>query len=232
MYLMKICSIDGCNLKHVAKGYCRKHWRRFKLHGNPHYTENIRDHAEICIVDGCNEKFVSKGYCNKHYRKFLKHGDPLRSEIKRIPERHGMTKTSEYIIWAGIKQRCHNPKNKDYYKYGEKGITVCDRWLNSFVNFLDDMGKRPFPDAQIDRKKNHLGYSPNNCRWVTIEDNNRNKTDTKLSMKKAREIRELSHKMKVGELAKMYNVNHGIISNILANKTWKEQEILPIPPID
>lgn len=86
---------------------------------------------------------------------------------------HGLSKTREYRIWAGMWQRCTNPKEINYERYGARGITVCERW-RLFPNFLEDMGKAPFKNAQLDRIDNSLGYFKENCRWVTSQANNRN----------------------------------------------------------
>ena len=77
-----------------------------------------------------------------------------------------------------MKQRCHNPNAANYIHYGGRGIHVCDRWRNSFSNFLEDMGPSHFDGAQIDRIDNHAGYSPDNCRWVTPRDNSKNKRNS------------------------------------------------------
>ena len=75
-----------------------------------------------------------------------------------------------YPTWVGMKSRCYNPKLKSYKYYGARGITVCDRWLNSFVAFVEDMGPKPSPDLTLERSKNHLGYTPENCIWATPTD--------------------------------------------------------------
>ena len=89
--------------------------------------------------------------------------------------RHGMTKTSEYHAWSNIKARCFNPNNPRYSDWGGRGIAVCDRWKNSFENFLADMGTKPSPKHSLDRIDNDGDYSDENCKWSTKaeQDNNR-----------------------------------------------------------
>ena len=69
-------------------------------------------------------------------------------------------------------QRCHQPSNISYPKYGAKGIRVCERW-HTFENFYADMGDPPFPKAQIDRIDPTGDYCPENCQWLSASENAR-----------------------------------------------------------
>ncbi len=175
---------------------------------------------ETCKVDGCENKYCAKGYCSKHYQKSRTYGDPLAGiEI----EMHGMHGIAEYMVWKSMKQRCLNKNAIGYKNYGGRGITICDRWRNSFMAFYEDMGLKPFPEAQIDRIDNDGDYEPGNCRWASQIENNRHRTTIKLTMGKAREIREKYKIRKISQrtLASMYQVNQKTIFNIIHRKVWR-----------
>lgn len=92
---------------------------------------------------------------------------------------HNGSRTREYVIWVSMKQRCSNPKVYAYHRYGGRGIKVCDRWLESFPNFLMDMGKAPSPEHSLDRIDNDKNYEPNNCKWSTRKEQSNNRVNTK-----------------------------------------------------
>lgn len=93
---------------------------------------------------------------------------------------HHNSKTSEFIIWQGMIQRCTNVNSKDFVNYGARGICVCQRWLDSFEAFLQDMGRRPTTGHSIDRYPNNNGnYEPTNCRWATASEQQKNKRPRK-----------------------------------------------------
>lgn len=83
--------------------------------------------------------------------------------------KHGGKGTKEYAAWKSMKRRCLSPKTKQFKDYGGRGISVCERWLHSFENFLADMGKCP-PKLTLDRIDNDGNYEPSNCRWTTMKE--------------------------------------------------------------
>jgi hypothetical protein len=88
-------------------------------------------------------------------------------------KKHGMWQTPTYNSWGCMIQRCYNVKYTDYHNYGGRGITVCDSWKESFLNFFNDMGERPI-GTSLDRIDNNKGYSKDNCKWASRKEQARN----------------------------------------------------------
>lgn len=111
----------------------------------------------------------------------------LRREVQANIDRtkhalHGHSRRNEptptYIVWKSMRQRCHNPNNAAYPRYGGRGITICSRWEN-FETFLADMGERPNGKG-IERRDNAKGYSPGNCYWATAKEQANNTRSNRL----------------------------------------------------
>jgi len=118
----------------------------------------------ICLTTGATK---SCGCIRKEHPNSMRHG----------ASRHGK-RSKAFQTWIGIRARCCNPNEPSFKRYGGRGITVCSRWLESFENFLEDMGEPENPELQLDRINNNLGYSKENCRWTTSKVNGRNKSNT------------------------------------------------------
>lgn len=100
----------------------------------------------------------------------------LKKEIDKIKSlKHSMHKTKEYSAWVAMKSRCNNSKWLYFNDYGGRGIKVCSQWEKSFINFFNDMGKKPSARHSLDRIDVNGNYEPSNCRWATQSEQNRNR---------------------------------------------------------
>lgn len=107
----------------------------------------------------------------------------LNREKGRAPRRktHGKTETRLYRIWSHMKARCDQPNNNRYYRYGARGIKVCDEWHDSFSTFYTwAMANGYREDLTIERKNNSRGYEPDNCCWIPLAEQAKNKGDEKI----------------------------------------------------
>lgn len=106
----------------------------------------------------------------------------ITSALMKVRDRtHGLSETPEFKSWCAMLHRCTVAEAPDYKHYGGRGITVCERWKNSFEAFLGDMGPRPSQKYSIDRYPDNNGnYQPGNCRWATMEQQTRNMRTNRL----------------------------------------------------
>lgn len=134
---------------------------------------------------------------------------------KEMPnsKKHGLINTSEYDIWQHIKSRCLNSKIPEYKNYGGRGITICSEWLNSFENFIQDMGFRPTSAHSIERKNNNLGYFKENCRWATAKEQANNRRTTVF-------ITFNNKTQTLSEWCDELNLNYKIIHQRLNRSNW------------
>ena len=133
---------------------------------------------------------------------------------------HGMSKHPAWAVWHSMKQRCLSSNHQAYHNYGERGITVCPEWLQSFDNFWRDMGPTYLPGMDLDRIDNNQGYSPNNCRWVSRKETNRNKRSNRLinSPLGIMTVSELCEKTGIGETTMLYRLDHNWPPELLCAK--------------
>lgn len=90
--------------------------------------------------------------------------------------KHYKADSAEYRSWKAMKSRVYNPNHNSYHNYGGRGITICDRWIDSFENFFADMGQKPSLRHSLDRIDNNGNYEPSNCRWADVDTQCNNKS--------------------------------------------------------
>lgn len=130
-----------------------------------------------CRCD-CGNVFPSNSTC-------LRRGNVTRCDACRLKRfaaintTHGKSDTPEYRTWASMKKRCYGKSHSSYYRYGGRGIQVCDRWLHNFESFLSDMGIKPSPFHSIERKDSNGDYAPDNCVWATNSTQSSNRSTSR-----------------------------------------------------
>lgn len=183
--------------------------------GSKNYSHRI-----LCLCD-CGAKKEVDGW--SVVRGLVKSCGCLLKEWYKKPKKHGMSNTKEYKTWNKIKQRCLNPNNDRFNRYGKRGIKVCRRWLNSFDNFFKDMGYAPSKKHTIERINNNKNYSPSNCIWATRDIQNRNTSFNKYVIING-------EKKCISEWCKIYGLNRGSVQSRL-NKGMNPKEAI-LKPFD
>lgn len=169
------------------------------------------DCGNIIKVGGANLKIGRTKSCGCLWNK----------SIMGTKSKHGYSYSKIYQVWKNMKGRCLNPYSPLWKYYGSRGITVCERWVCSFENFLEDMGEQP-EGLTLDRKDNNGNYEPSNCRWTTHTEQMRNSRQAKLNIQKVKKIKKLLKQSTFTntKIAQLFNVNKSTISNIKTKKVW------------
>lgn len=175
----------------------------------------------LCVCE-CGNSTVVRGADLKG-EKVVSCGCIRRESITKRNSSHSKSESRLYDIWKGMKQRCTNPKHMAFSRYGGKGITVCDEWLHDFQAFYDwAMANGYRADLTIDRIYNDKSYSPDNCRWATRVEQNRN-----LSTNTMVEIHGESKPLPLW--CEMFNINRRLVQSRI-NRGWIPEEALGLIP--
>ncbi len=127
----------------------------------------------------------------------LRHGCAIKGKI-----------TSEYKAYEAAKERCYNSNCKMYANYGARGIIMCDRWLESFGNFLEDMGEKPSKEYSIDRINVNGNYCPENCKWSTMKEQQNNRRNNHV-------VEYLNQVKTISQWASIYNIKANSFGNMI-----------------
>lgn len=137
---------------------------------------------------------------------------------------HGMSYTATYRSWQSMIARCTYSCVAHWRHYGGRGIMVCERWRESFEDFLEDMGERP-PGTSIDRIDVNGNYEPANCRWATCVEQGRNTRRSRVSLDIANEVLgRFEHGEDPASIAARIGVCKSTVRNVITGKVWRELE--------
>ena len=133
-----------------------------------------------------------------------------------------MSNTPEHEVYFGMMKRCYNKNYRKYKNYGGRGIVVCERWLESFDNFYEDMGDRPGKNYLLDRIDVNGNYEPGNCRWVTSKKSSRNKRTTIL-------ITYSNETKCLAEWSEVLNIKYGTLYTRIKENGWSVEKAFTTP---
>ncbi|MCI6457177.1 MAG: hypothetical protein MSA56_05705 [Clostridium sp.] len=137
-------------------------------------------------------------------------------------ETHGLRHTRIYNIWNGMKIRCYDKNNRNYSKYGQKGIKVCDEWKNNFINFYEWSINNGYTDnLTLDRIDTKGNYTPENCRWTTQKIQQNNRSNNKI-------IEYQNKKYTISELADAFDMEYNLVADRI-RKGWDIDKIINTP---
>lgn len=137
---------------------------------------------------------------------------------------HKLTNHPLYGIWINMRRRCHDAKSDNYYRYGARGIHVCDKWFADFKAFYDWSMENGYKKGlTIDRIDNDKGYSPDNCRWVDYKTQARNKRNNHLLTYGGvtKTLQEWSYE---------YKIHHATLYQRITKLGWDIEKALTTPP--
>lgn len=143
--------------------------------------------------------------------------------VNNINYKHGLKKHKLFSVWSNMLGRCYSPTHQAYKDYGARGITVCKEWKEDFVSFFMWAKKEGYRKGlSLDRIDNNKGYSPNNCRWVTMKEQSNNRRSNHLLTFNGRT-------QTMQQWAEETGINYWTIRDRLARCYWSIEKALTQP---
>lgn len=175
---MKKCKIDDCDSNVLARGWCQKHYSKWRLYDDPLFSQTKK--RTICIAIGCPKLSFASSLCATHYQRLRRTGSMYRNKNTKDGLTFRQQHPKEYSAWIRMRNRVLDKNGEKYHRYGGRGIKICDRWLESFPSFYKDMGDKPDGEyISLDRIDNDGDYEPDNCRWATPKEQQNNRSNNK-----------------------------------------------------
>lgn len=196
--------------------------KRFgRLTAIKHAGRNERNSALwLCTCDCGNEKLVA--YAELKTGRTKSCGCIRRERAAQMNAKHGMSYSKEFVSWTKAKDRCFNSKHPAFHKYGGSGITMCDKWKNSFEEFYSELGLCPRGHT-IDRIDNNKGYEPGNCRWASKKTQSQNSVWPRV-------VTIAGVSKNISEWAAVYGISNSVIYNRLNKLMWPIEQAVTTPP--
>ena len=136
--------------------------------------------------------------------------------------KHGLKNTATYVVWKGMRERCNNPKASNYYRYGQRGIKVCEEW-NDYVKFYEWAIANGYKEGlTLDRINNDGDYCPNNCRWVDKLTQGNNKCNNRV-------IEYQGQRYTLIQLSRLCGIERRTLGRRLS-VGWSIEDAVTIPP--
>lgn len=195
-------------------------------------AEPARNHQRrwLCRCDCGTEKVVQGSNLQSGGTRSC--GCLLRENMSERTKTHGDTsyqcggrcvrRTTEYTAWAQMKQRCYNPADSKYARYGGRGIRVCDEWRHDFSAFLAHIGRKPNPKYSIDRMNNDGDYEPGNVRWSTRSEQQQNRANT-------RTVVVDGNKIPIAALARRCGIERRVLARRILDLGWSIERAMTTP---
>lgn len=222
MAKLRLCSISGCGKRHLARGYCRRHYSRWDRHGDPNYEPPVR----LCSVEGCERLHDARGYCSKHLARVRTHG---------FPEAHRSFAQIEFINTIALpwdsEECCIWPFAIHSTGYAIASINGSQTHIHSYIC---ELAHGPKPESGM-HAAHRCGVrtcvSPKHVRWATPAENAHDRithgTQTRGSQSNSRlteadviEIRALYEHVTVAMLSRIFGVHRHTIENVIFRRTW------------